>query len=227
MIETVPTFYQTLGFNFRNQVSQAVTRISQAGKASTNLAAVKVVASTIPQTPTSSSFNNLKNSADDLSLQVIHILRLIRGEMSEGLSGGYLNFKSVAVSSFGKLGEQVSFMWSQIKGGPMALYRGITSILSGEYYSRLTQYLNVSEQTPEMNVGGVLATKVENEKRGIAVKPSVDAVADEAAKKEIKDTFSDNVEVIPDETGQSGIVKPNFKSGRSSSYIYVLVPVKQ
>ena len=228
-IQTVPSFYQTLGFNFRNQVGQTMGRIAKIGRGSPSVAAVSVAVATKSesQVQASSWFGNLKNSVEDLSLRVIAVLRLAKGEILEGLTAGYSDAKSLTVSGFGKVVGQVGLVFGKVVEVPTVLYRAVASILSGEYYSRLTQYLNISQQSSEMNIGGVLATKADNERRGIAVKPSVSAIADEAAKNEIRETFSDTVEVIPDETGQSGIVKPNFKSGRNSAYIYVLVPVKQ
>ena len=62
---------------------------------------------------------------------------------------------------------------------------------------------------------------------GLVVIPAKKEEKDnEAMKKKIKDSFSDEVAVIQDETGQSGIIKPKFKNSEGENYLYVLVPVK-
>ena len=43
--------------------------------------------------------------------------------------------------------------------------------------------------------------------------------------REIKDIFSDEVFVKPDEEGDAGIIYPIFQKGRGEDYLYVMVPV--
>lgn len=49
---------------------------------------------------------------------------------------------------------------------------------------------------------------------------------DEENKKKIKQAFSDEVTIEPDETGSSGIIKPIFRKPTDQSYLYVLVPMQ-
>jgi hypothetical protein len=61
---------------------------------------------------------------------------------------------------------------------------------------------------------------------GVVVLPSSgNAWSDEEAKKKVKASFSDEVEVVPDKSGSSGIVRPIFKNKKGSDFIYVLVPI--
>lgn len=63
---------------------------------------------------------------------------------------------------------------------------------------------------------------------GITVVPSTgDQVKDEKLKQYIKDSFSDEIKVVPDNTGTSGVIKPIFKKQSDQDYIYVIVPTKQ
>jgi hypothetical protein len=62
---------------------------------------------------------------------------------------------------------------------------------------------------------------------GLVIVPATgeDAV-DRAVREQIQDSFSDEVEVIPDKNGRSGIIKPVFKKSVGRSYMYVMVPVE-
>ncbi len=62
---------------------------------------------------------------------------------------------------------------------------------------------------------------------GLVVFPSGENVSKETAIKMVKDSFSDEVIVRPDEDGDSGIIQPVFKKGKGGEYIYVMVPAKQ
>lgn len=62
---------------------------------------------------------------------------------------------------------------------------------------------------------------------GIAVVPSShDPAKDEIVKQYIKDSFSDETRVLPDNSGVSGVIKPVFKKQSDQDYLYVMVPVK-
>jgi hypothetical protein len=64
---------------------------------------------------------------------------------------------------------------------------------------------------------------VNQNQEGLIVIPSTKD--DEQNKKKIKSMFSDEVVVEPDETGQSGIIKPVFKKQTDQKYLYMLVPM--
>ncbi len=61
---------------------------------------------------------------------------------------------------------------------------------------------------------------------GVVTSPSTgNAVEDERLKKKIKDSFSDETKVYPDNSGTSGVIKPVFKKSSDQDYLYVVVPV--
>ena len=63
---------------------------------------------------------------------------------------------------------------------------------------------------------------------GIVTSPSSgDANQDELTKQKIKNSFSDETNVIPDKSGTSGVIKPVFRSQTDQEYLYVLVPVPE
>lgn|GEM_PF-1686353 len=63
---------------------------------------------------------------------------------------------------------------------------------------------------------------------GIGVLPStMSTTTDEAAKLKIRNTFSDEVTVRPDQSGTAGVITPVFKKTDGKDFVYVLVPVKE
>ena len=66
------------------------------------------------------------------------------------------------------------------------------------------------------------------EYKGLAVVPSTGSdERDEAMKNNIKESFSDEVEIKPDESGQSGVITPVFRKVKGDDFIYVLVPINE
>lgn len=72
------------------------------------------------------------------------------------------------------------------------------------------------------------STKQEQQSKslGLLVVPATgEDEKDKVIREQIQNSFSDEVEVLPDKDGKSGIIKPVFKNGVSKSYLYVMVPV--
>ncbi len=66
----------------------------------------------------------------------------------------------------------------------------------------------------------------QDSKTGMIVVPGTgDEFKNEKVKQRIKNSFSDQTQVVPDETGSSGVIKPIFKNTNDQEYLYVLVPV--
>lgn len=62
---------------------------------------------------------------------------------------------------------------------------------------------------------------------GIIVLPKTSsAQANRLRDEAIQGVFSDQVTVVSDETGRSGVVRPIFRSGVGEDYLYVMVPVR-
>ena len=66
------------------------------------------------------------------------------------------------------------------------------------------------------------------ERMGVAVLPSAEDVSvNEQVKQYVIGSFSDETEIIPDESGNSGLIRPVFKERNDQEYLYVVVPVKE
>ncbi len=61
---------------------------------------------------------------------------------------------------------------------------------------------------------------------GLGVVPSTSMSADEKEKAKIRNTFSDEVAIHPDQSGTAGVITPVFKETNGNDFVYVLVPVK-
>ena len=62
---------------------------------------------------------------------------------------------------------------------------------------------------------------------GLAVAPASGSdEQDEAMKQRIRESFSDEVRIEPDESGGSGVITPVFRKAKGDDFIYVLVPVQ-
>lgn len=71
-------------------------------------------------------------------------------------------------------------------------------------------------------------SRLQNDFNGIAVAPAASSHADnEIIKQKIRDSFSDNVEINPDESGTAGVITPVFRKAKGSDFVYVLVPVNE
>lgn len=68
---------------------------------------------------------------------------------------------------------------------------------------------------------------LDKERDGVVVVPSAGLDENEIRKQEIEEAFSDEIEIIPDEDGRSGIIKPIFKNPEDQEYLYVLVPIDE
>lgn len=63
---------------------------------------------------------------------------------------------------------------------------------------------------------------------GLAVIPSSgESEQDKAVKQKIQNSFSDQVEVNPDQSGTAGVITPIFRENKGKDFIYVMVPVKE
>ncbi len=63
---------------------------------------------------------------------------------------------------------------------------------------------------------------------GLVVLPSSgNLAADQALVQELKQAFSDQVEVRFEASGQSGLITPIFREGRGGDYLFVITPIKK
>lgn len=71
------------------------------------------------------------------------------------------------------------------------------------------------------------AANLTSPQAGVAVLPSAgDPTVNEQVKKYVTNSFSDETQIVPDKSGNSGLLKPVFKENKNQEYLYVVVPVK-
>lgn len=62
--------------------------------------------------------------------------------------------------------------------------------------------------------------------QGMVVVPVDEKTNQDAVIAKIKDSFSDDVQVVPKQDGVSGVITPVFRRATNDNYLYVLVPIK-
>jgi hypothetical protein len=63
---------------------------------------------------------------------------------------------------------------------------------------------------------------------GVVVAPSAStSLENESMKSELRNPFSDEVNVLPDSSGTAGVIVPVFKESKGDDFLYVMVPVKE
>jgi hypothetical protein len=110
------------------------------------------------------------------------------------------------------ISDAVGSAWSSLKGGYKSVVAFFTSPakLAMEVPKEFGD-VTVSEVTPN---GIVLTSSTGSE------------VGDEVMKQKIAGSFSDEVEINPDNSGTAGVITPVFKDAKGKDFIYVMVPVK-
>ncbi len=136
--------------------------------------------------------------------------------------GGYFTLfnpqgKSAMREVFGYVEKTLDYSTDMMAFVGYGVFDTIESTQSANIFTSLENYFYPK---------GVINEKVYAS--GMVVAPSTgDASADKDLIAQIKDSFSDEVSVIPGKDGRTGIVKPVFKKSSDQSYVYVMVPVKK
>lgn len=79
----------------------------------------------------------------------------------------------------------------------------------------------------DLTVRTVDPISVHGTEYGMVVAPSTGDAAQDAARTELlRNTFSDDVAVHPDQSGTAGVITPVFRKSNGKDFMYVLVPVK-
>lgn len=65
-----------------------------------------------------------------------------------------------------------------------------------------------------------------NDGQGMVVVPVDERTNQDEVIAKIKDSFSDEVQVVPKQDGVSGVITPVFRRATNDNYLYVLVPIK-
>jgi hypothetical protein len=86
--------------------------------------------------------------------------------------------------------------------------------------ARIIKSRDLTVRTPD-------AVGVQGTEYGMVVSPSSGNTDEDAARtKAIKDSFSDDVAIHPDQSGTAGVITPVFRKSNGKDFMYVLVPVK-
>lgn len=92
-------------------------------------------------------------------------------------------------------------------------------------FRKLAVFLHL---TPRIDDSLLVQTdEIIDEREGVVFIPHDEGDDEEAVKQKVRASFSDEVEIISDETGRSGIIKPIFRRLESEPYLYVLVPIEE
>ena len=111
-----------------------------------------------------------------------------------------------------------------------SIAKGFNNLALGTYRTIYALFnvdrLNTFVVRDTEHLDSVNTKKVDQNRIGIVTSPSTgNATADERLKQRIKDSFSDETQVYPDDSGVSGVIKPVFKKSSDQDYLYVVVPV--
>lgn len=112
------------------------------------------------------------------------------------------------------------------------IMRGVTG-LSERFPTRSSGVIPADEVSPEAVLSGGGTNSGTNSGtdggfNGIGIVPSSSSAgADEEEKKRIRNSFSDEVMIKPDESGTAGVITPVFRKTNGDDFVYVLVPVKE
>ena len=104
-------------------------------------------------------------------------------------------------------------------------FTAIRNHISGYFLPNNNQNNNIAKNDIKENITNTIS---ETENNGIAIAPSTDSIeTDENTKIKLKNSFSDEVTVNPDQSGTAGVITPVFKKTNGDDFLYVLVPVKE
>lgn len=120
------------------------------------------------------------------------------------------------------LGKQIGNVFGAVLDGTLKqTANGLLSYSNTSISEKIDDIL--SNDTPEYISAQVSNTGTED--TGIVIVPTQGVETDAKVIADIKDSFSDDVLVIPNNDGASGIIRPVFKSGYGKDFLYVIVPV--
>ncbi|HLP44266.1 MAG TPA: hypothetical protein VK145_03245 [Candidatus Nanoarchaeia archaeon] len=104
----------------------------------------------------------------------------------------------------------------------------VNNVIEGTY-RRLTKINSFIAVTSE-KLGQPFGSSNDDQKAdraGFVVVPSGGDDVNRQVKEYVENNFSDEAQIIPDASGNSGLIKPVFKNQSDQEYLYVMVPVKE
>lgn len=127
--------------------------------------------------------------------------------------------------------QKIMAAWSGFLGpSPPPISASQQPVIDPALIARLKAEIK-EELTRELELPKAGAVPSQNQKSpgaGLVVLPaSGNLVVDRAMAQELEQTFSDQVEVRFDASGQTGFVTPIFREGRGGDYLFVITPIKK
>ena len=135
--------------------------------------------------------------------------------------------KSPLMSSTIPMSSAISASTLSLNHLVIALAIGGIAVSGYFFTASLSSFLNNATRSNNQAAAVSATAPATSESSGIVVVPSDSKVLDEAVKENIKNSFSDEVVINPDQSGAAGIVTPVFKKTNGNDFVYVLVPVKE
>ncbi|MCR4306597.1 MAG: hypothetical protein NUV42_01375, partial [Candidatus Yonathbacteria bacterium] len=122
-----------------------------------------------------------------------------------------------------------AFAWTSLKNKIDTLAVGTYRALHASYAFGKERALGMlwKKETLVFNDTPVLKEPSVTQSGLVAIPSSGDVTSGKEERERIKEHFSDEVIVIPDETGGAGVIQPVFKSNKDEQYSFVLVPVQR
>ncbi len=183
---------------------------------------VTLTAATILNNPFEIESRSAVASVYDLLWIRLDRFWLITGEFFDTIAANLKYFWDQALNSWRKF---VGSEEAKTTGPPavnpslLTLDPATLEALKNEIKAELLRDLGQQANTTQGNSGNT---------PGLVVLPSTGNPASDAAiKLDLQNTFSDRVEVEFDQSGQTGVITPIFKSGRGDNYIFILTPIRQ
>lgn len=127
--------------------------------------------------------------------------------------------------------QKIVAVWSGFLGSsPPPISASEQPVIDPALIARLKAEIK-EELTRELELPRAGAVPSQNQKSpstGLVVLPSSgNLVVDRAMAQELEQTFSDQVEVRFEASGQTGLITPIFRNGRGGDYLFVITPIKK
>lgn len=148
------------------------------------------------------------------------------------LSNNTLNTTFSYLKSFGnQTGESISYQANIFQSSSQTLVQGFSN-LRNLVSNKTKTFFGFLKTDFKLVLSGDQRSEVESRKSsntresGLVVVPSTgDSELDSKVKDYVQTSFSDETKIVPDEFGNSGVIKPVFRSEEEQEYVYILVPV--
>ena len=172
------------------------------------------------RTPAKSSVNKFNSRSFFAKLLTTTLVAIVLVAVGSTIFLGSVSVSNVAVKQPMVAGvyEAAQFV-SEIFSRSFAV---IAKLFSGQH----DLAVNVDSVSGSVNASEIGSDNSGVADRGMVVVPMSDVKKqDEEMKAAIQRSFSDQVKVVPDKTGSSGVITPVFKKANGKDFMYVMVPL--